>query len=63
MNLFQGLQFKKKMSTIADKNKFFGEFFLCFDNTNKPYSICAEYDKVKANTKYIFEISPSQCVQ
>ena len=56
------------MSTIAeDENKSFGEIFACFNNqmlnlhqimnwpvTNKPYSICSEYGKVKANTKSLF---------
>ena len=56
------------MSTIAeDENKSFGEMFACFDNqtlnlhqimnwpvTNKPYSICSEDGKVKANTKALF---------
>ena len=58
----------KKMSTIAeDENKSFGEIFACFDNqtlnlhqimnwpvTNKPYSICSEDGKIKANTKSLF---------
>ena len=58
----------KKMSTITeDENKSFGEIFACFDNqtfnlsqlmnwpvTNKPYSICSEDGKVKANTKSLF---------
>ena len=58
----------KKMSTIAkDENKSFGEIFACFDNqrldlrqimnwpvTNKPYYICSEDGKVKANTKSLF---------
>ena len=56
------------MSTIAEnENKSFGEIFACIDNqtlnlrqimnwpvTNKPYSICSEDGKVKANTKYLF---------
>ena len=56
------------MWTIAeDENKSFGEIFVCFDNqmlnlrqimnwpiTNKPYSICSEDGKVKANTKPLF---------
>ena len=56
------------MSTIAEnENESFGEIFACFDNqrlnlrqtmnwsvTNKPYSICSEDGKVKANTKSLF---------
>ena len=56
------------MSAIAeDENKSFGEIFACFDNqtlnlgqimnwpiANKPYSICSEDGKVKANIKSLF---------
>ena len=56
------------MPTIAeDENKSFGEIFGCYDNqtlslrqimnwamTNKPYSICSEDGKFKANTKSLF---------
>ena len=56
------------MSAIAeDENKSFGEIFACFDTqtlnlgqimnwpvTNKPYSICSEDGKVKANIKSLF---------
>ena len=59
---------RTNMSTIAeDANKSFGETFACFNNqtlnlrqimnwpiTNKPYSICSEDGKVKANTKSLF---------